>query len=192
MSKFHVTAHLSNDFSRTQDIAYGFAANDSYDRAWNDGVYGTSVSFTVDDASHTHAAETVWAICNSYPASEHDGTLYPEEMFCSDEYTDIVAIYRSEGLRSFSMGDIVTIRNLDFASDPADGRYVAVRVGFEFLDATPARINSALVTPEFTHQLDGLPAAILPDAPDAKGRVNVWMAGDTYRVSLPMLRPLSW
>ena len=48
--------------------------------------------------------------------------------------------------------------------------------------------------PKFTHQLDGLPVAILPrpfDAEDTDTRTAVWMAGDIYRVNPDYLQPLT-
>ena len=43
----------------------------------------------------------------------------------------------------------------------------------------------------FEHQFDGLPVSILPEPPDERGRLLVWMAGDEYRVNPDYLKPLN-
>jgi hypothetical protein len=65
----------------------------------------------LDDA----AAETAYAICNSYPG----------ELHCSVIYADDVDLYRRYGNRSLSVGDAVTV----------DGVwYVVADFGFSKID----------------------------------------------------------
>jgi hypothetical protein len=47
--------------------------------------------------------------------------------------------------------------------------------------------------PRFTHELDGLPVAILSEPFNAADpdRVTAWMAGHTYRVNPEYLKPLT-
>jgi hypothetical protein len=127
MSRYLVTVYVSNDFRRTTDLAYGFSiepGGDSFAQAALDGVYdGDNLTFTAEADSHAGAAEVAWEVCNSY---------YPDEMFCPEKYAESVRCYRQRGNRSLSMGDMVIVRNLD-TPDAADGRYVAVSVGFRFL-----------------------------------------------------------
>lgn len=55
-------------------------------------------SFATSDMGEA-AAETAYAICNSYPG----------ELFCSTIYADDVALYRRDKNRSLSVGDAVTV-----------------------------------------------------------------------------------
>lgn len=55
------------------------------------------------DASDGELCDTVWAITNSYPA----------ELFCDREHAPIVAAYRTQRLRSLSVGDTIAITRGD-------------------------------------------------------------------------------
>jgi hypothetical protein len=192
MTIYRVTVHLSNDFNRSTNLAYGFdSASDTFAQAAADGVYDLAdMTFPVAASSHSHAAEIAWGICNSYPATVADGTFFPAELFCDQSYADVVMRYRQASKRSLSIGDVVEVTT---GTHPEDGFYAAMRVGFELLPeivALPVPKVTVPFAPTFNHHLDGLPAAILPEPPDHSGRVSVWMDGHTYRVNMAALRPL--
>ena len=134
MTSYRLTVHVSSNFRRTSDLAYGFdfTAGDSFAKAAADGVYDDNLFFlTVEADSPRAAAEVAFAVCNSYPG----------ELHCDARYADDVAAYRSPPAtvhrRSLSMGDVVSVHHADSPA-PGDGRYVVARVGFDYLDGEVA------------------------------------------------------
>ena len=132
MSRYRVTVHLSTDFRRTTDLAYGFPTesgdDDSFSRAAIDGVYdGYGFTFNVETSTHQAAAEVTWAVCNSYP----------DELHCQQRYAEDVLAYRDAGNRSLSMGDMVVIFDRDHTTH-GDGRYIVARAGFTYLEGANA------------------------------------------------------
>jgi hypothetical protein len=117
--KFHINAHLSNNFRRT----CFFPNAEQFEAFAIEGVYdGYGFKLRLEAADHLAAAELVFAILNSYP----------EELHCPAEYAPIVAEYRKQKNRSLSVGDLLVIHRLETWSPSVtkDGRYGVASSGF--------------------------------------------------------------
>jgi hypothetical protein len=125
MKDYAVTVLLSRDPIQTIFPGRMKSAQD-FREAIAAGLYGNGEDgFTVEVKADSHlaAAEVAFAICNSYP----------EEAFCSGEYLYAVRLYRKEGNRSLSVGDLCIIRDLSGPSR-ADGRYGCGSVGWVLIE----------------------------------------------------------
>jgi hypothetical protein len=124
VSNYRVTIHLSNNFSRTTDLAYfgdntEIVGDDTFEDAALDGIYdGQGFGITVTNVESVVAAcEKAFLIGNA-----------PEAVL-SDEDAVVQRNYYRAGNRSLSMGDMVCVANANRVSDE-DGRYIVARGGF--------------------------------------------------------------